>query len=80
MGRETEIELMRRVYAKQVMAAAVAIDRRVEKAFATVPREHYLGVGPWPILRWVTVMCPAPAVTWPTFTTMFWWQSFRNRI
>lgn len=52
MDRKTEIELIRRVYAKQIMAAALAVDRRVEKTFATVPREHYLGSGPWQILRW----------------------------
>src|SRR6516165_12118405 len=45
------VEIVRRAYAKQVMAAAGAQDRRVEAAFATVHREDFLGPGPWPILR-----------------------------
>ena len=52
MDREAELALIRRVYAKQLMAAGGAVDRRVERAFATVHREAYLGRGPWPILRW----------------------------
>lgn len=52
MDRETELASLRRIYAKQVMAAGGAVDRRVERAFATVRREAYLGRGPWPILRW----------------------------
>jgi protein-L-isoaspartate(D-aspartate) O-methyltransferase len=53
MDRETELQIIRRVYAKQVMAAAGVADRRVEAAFAAVPREDFLGRGPWPILRWL---------------------------
>lgn len=51
MDRDEELAIVRRAYAKQVMAEAGAADRRVEAAFATVPRERYLGHGPWPILR-----------------------------
>ena len=51
MDRDEELAIVRRAYAKQVMAEAGANDRRVENAFATVPRERYLGPGPWPILR-----------------------------
>jgi protein-L-isoaspartate(D-aspartate) O-methyltransferase len=47
-----ELEIVRRAYAKQVMAAAGIADARVEAAFAAVRREHFLGPGPWPILRW----------------------------
>jgi protein-L-isoaspartate(D-aspartate) O-methyltransferase len=61
MDRQAEIELIRRVYAKQVMAAAGAVDRRVERAFATVHREDYLGRGPWPILRWGHGYLPSPS-------------------
>jgi protein-L-isoaspartate(D-aspartate) O-methyltransferase len=34
------------------MAAAGIEDQRVEAAYAAVRREHFLGPGPWPILRW----------------------------
>jgi protein-L-isoaspartate(D-aspartate) O-methyltransferase len=47
-----ELEIVRRAYAKQMMAAAGIADPRVEAAFAAVEREHFLGPGPWPILRW----------------------------
>jgi protein-L-isoaspartate(D-aspartate) O-methyltransferase len=47
-----ELEIVRRAYAKQVMAAAGVEDPRVEAAFAAVRREDFLGPGPWPILRW----------------------------
>src|SRR5439155_9116587 len=50
--REAKLAIVRRAYAKHIMAAACVADRRVEAAFAAVPREHYLGPGPWPILRW----------------------------
>src|SRR5947207_4343973 len=52
MNRESELEIIRRAYAKRVMAAAGVVDRRVEAAFASVRREDFLGRGPWPILRW----------------------------
>src|SRR5947208_900048 len=52
MNRDSVLAIVRRAYAKHVMAAAGVSDRRVEAAFAAVPREHYLGPGPWPILRW----------------------------
>jgi protein-L-isoaspartate(D-aspartate) O-methyltransferase len=52
MDRKSELEIIRRAYAKQIMAAAGTTDRRVENAFAAVPREDFLGRGPWQILRW----------------------------
>jgi protein-L-isoaspartate(D-aspartate) O-methyltransferase len=52
MDREDELDIVRRAYAKQVMAAAGVADRRIEAAFAEVRREDFLGRGPWPILRW----------------------------
>lgn len=51
MDRESELEIVRRTYAKQVMAAAGVADRRVENAFAAVPREHFLGPGLWQVVR-----------------------------
>src|SRR5580765_4829733 len=61
MDRDTELEILRRTYAKQVTAAAGIIDRRVENAFAAVKREDFLGPGPWPILRWGRGYVPTPS-------------------
>jgi protein-L-isoaspartate(D-aspartate) O-methyltransferase len=47
-----ELEIVRRAYAKQIMAAAGVPHERLTRAFASVPRERFLGPGPWPILRW----------------------------
>lgn len=52
-----ERDIVRRAYAKQIMAAAGVDDSRVEAAYATVRREDFLGPGPWPFLRW---RLPAP--------------------
>jgi protein-L-isoaspartate(D-aspartate) O-methyltransferase len=52
MDRESALEIIRRAYAKRVLAAAGVSDRRIEAAFAAVNREDFLGPGPWPILRW----------------------------
>ena len=49
---EGELEIVRRAFAKQVMAAAGADHASVEAGFATVRREDFLGPGPWHILRW----------------------------
>ena len=51
MDREEELAIVRRAYAKQVLASVGRNDSRVESAFAAVERERYLGPGPWPILR-----------------------------
>jgi protein-L-isoaspartate(D-aspartate) O-methyltransferase len=50
MDRPTELAIVRRAYAKNIMFFAEAEDARVEAAFAAVPREEFLGLGPWPIL------------------------------
>lgn len=52
MDRETELEIIRRAYAKQVMCDAETSSERLEGAFARVRREDYLGPGPWPLCRW----------------------------
>lgn len=49
---QDELEIVRRAYAKQVMAAAGVEDERVEAAYAAVRRERFLGHGPWRIMRW----------------------------
>jgi protein-L-isoaspartate(D-aspartate) O-methyltransferase len=48
---QEELAIVRRAYAKQVMAAAEIADARVEAAFAAIRREDFLGPGPWPMLR-----------------------------
>jgi protein-L-isoaspartate(D-aspartate) O-methyltransferase len=52
MDREQELAVVRRAYAKQIMAVMGTEDPRVEAAFAEVRREHFLGDGPWQILHW----------------------------
>src|SRR4051794_28768516 len=47
MDRETELAIVRRAYAKQILAAARISDPRLRAAFAAVPREDFLGPGPW---------------------------------
>jgi protein-L-isoaspartate(D-aspartate) O-methyltransferase len=51
MDREQELGVIRRTYAKLLMASVGLNDERVETAFATVERERYLGPGPWQIWR-----------------------------
>ncbi len=61
VDREAELKIIRRAFASQTMAAAGVVDRRVERAFATVKREAFLGKGPWPILRWNRGYAPTPS-------------------
>jgi protein-L-isoaspartate(D-aspartate) O-methyltransferase len=52
MDREPELKIIRRAFAKQVMAACGIRNPRVEAAFAAVAREDVLGPGQWQIVRW----------------------------
>ncbi|MBN9488537.1 MAG: methyltransferase domain-containing protein [Alphaproteobacteria bacterium] len=52
MDRQAELEIVRRAYAKQILAAARTVDPRLGAAFGTVRREDFLGPGPWQMLRW----------------------------
>src|SRR5260370_25383643 len=52
IDQDTRLKIIRAAYAKQITAAGGVADRRVEAAFAAVPREAFLGPGPWPLLRW----------------------------
>jgi len=45
-----DLAAFRRVYAEMVCAAAGSKNPRLLQAFATVPRELYLGPGPWKFL------------------------------
>jgi hypothetical protein len=42
MDRDAELEIVRRAYAKHIMASLGLSDRRIEAAFAAVKREHFL--------------------------------------
>jgi len=61
MGRQTELAILRRAFAKQILAVFGAQDRQVEKAFATVPREDFLPQGPWQVVRWGRGYVPTPS-------------------
>ena len=52
MDRKSELDIVRRAYAKRIMFAANVAARRVETAFAAEPREAFLERGPWQIVRW----------------------------
>jgi len=54
MTRSTakELAIIRRTYARQILAEANVRSAPLERAFAAVPREAFLGRGPWQILRW----------------------------
>ncbi|WP_342725927.1 methyltransferase domain-containing protein [Bradyrhizobium sp. B097] len=54
MDPQAELRIVRAAYSKQIMAAANVADARVMEAFAAVPREDFVGPGPWLILRWWT--------------------------
>ena len=48
---EAELGVIRRAYARQLLATVEIEDPRLESAFAATPREAFLGPGPWEILR-----------------------------
>jgi protein-L-isoaspartate(D-aspartate) O-methyltransferase len=52
MDRETELAVVRRAYAKQILAVSRVDSPSVEAAFATVRRENFLGPGPWQVFRY----------------------------
>jgi protein-L-isoaspartate(D-aspartate) O-methyltransferase len=51
VDKETELAIVRRAYAKQIVSFFEVNDARIEAAFAEVPRERYLGPGPWQAMR-----------------------------
>lgn len=53
VDKETELAIVRRAYAKQILSLVDVKDARIEAAFAQVPREHYLGPGPWEGFRFL---------------------------
>jgi protein-L-isoaspartate(D-aspartate) O-methyltransferase len=61
MSPEQELQVIRRAYAKHITAAVQVSDRAIEDAFAAVPREDFLGPGPWPIFRYERAYVPTPS-------------------
>lgn len=55
-----ELKIVRRAYAMQIAAAARVTDKRVQDAFAEVPRENFMVTGPWPVLRMFRACVPTP--------------------
>ena len=53
VDKEAELAIVRRAYAKQILSLVDVRDARIEAALAQVPREHYLGPGPWEGFRFV---------------------------
>jgi protein-L-isoaspartate(D-aspartate) O-methyltransferase len=60
MDRETELSIIRRAYAKQILFNSGVRDARVEEAYATVRRENFLGPGPWQFFRWLKNYVASP--------------------
>jgi protein-L-isoaspartate(D-aspartate) O-methyltransferase len=61
MERAQELAIIRLAYAKQILAAVQVNDQRLELAFAQVPREDFLGPGPWMIPRGIGGYLPTPS-------------------
>jgi protein-L-isoaspartate(D-aspartate) O-methyltransferase len=61
MKRAQELAVIRRAYAKQILAEVQINDAYLEQAFAEVPREDFLGPGPWVIPRWSGGYLPTPS-------------------
>ena len=61
MERDQELAIIRRAYAKQILAAVQIDDPSLELAFAQMRREDFLGPGPWVIPRWVGGCLPTPS-------------------
>ena len=59
---EQTLAIVRRAYAKQMLAVAgIASDPALEHAFATVPRERFLGPPPWSFARVHGRYAPSPS-------------------
>jgi protein-L-isoaspartate(D-aspartate) O-methyltransferase len=57
---DAQLQTIRRSYARHVTFMGRAAVASLEEAFAEVPREAYLGPGPWHILRWPEGYLTAP--------------------
>jgi protein-L-isoaspartate(D-aspartate) O-methyltransferase len=61
MDRQAELAVIRRAYAKQIMASVRVESATIENAFATVKREDFLGPGPWQVFRYQGQYVPTPS-------------------
>ena len=59
MDLQAERRIVRAAYAKQILAAASVRGPRLAEAFAAIPREDFLGPGPWLVWRWMRYV-PTP--------------------
>ena len=58
---EADLGVVRRAYAKQILAIVGGSDPRLEAAYAAVRREDFVGSGPWQIFRWGAMYRPTPS-------------------
>ncbi|WP_426439058.1 protein-L-isoaspartate O-methyltransferase family protein [Bradyrhizobium genosp. P] len=61
MDPQAELRIIRAAYAKQILAAADVENARLGDAFATIPREDFVGPGPWMIRRWLRDYMSTPS-------------------
>lgn len=52
MISKLDLEQVRRAYARQLIGLLGVEDHRLERAFASVAREHFLGSAPWRLRQW----------------------------
>jgi protein-L-isoaspartate(D-aspartate) O-methyltransferase len=69
MTPQNELEIVRRVFAKQIVHAAHATDPRLEQALANLAREDFLPPGPWQLARF-----PGGYQTTPTDDPVYLYQ------
>src|SRR2546429_3938771 len=56
----SDLNLLRQFYAEELRAVANLQSEALVRAFAKVPREHFLGPGPWQVLS------PGSEIDWTT--------------
>jgi protein-L-isoaspartate(D-aspartate) O-methyltransferase len=61
MEKRVELEIVRRAYAKHIMASVGLNDSELETAYAATPREDFLGPGPWQMFRGPGIYTPTPS-------------------
>jgi protein-L-isoaspartate(D-aspartate) O-methyltransferase len=61
LEKSVQLGIVRRAYAKHIMAALGLTDPCLEAAYAAVPREDFLGPGPWQTFRGPRIYTPTPS-------------------
>ena len=59
MDPQAELRIVRAAFAKQILAVVSVDNARLAQAFAAVPREDFVGPGPW-MMRWMSSYVPTP--------------------